>query len=195
MSEQNRLEATKQQLEAYLGRKLEPSGKLNELLEILSRFNYLPKLNTTEPLYGAAGEYSPVYRQLKLSPSSGKDESTATHEYAHVLDALMMFKAQEWNKPRSQQLLWGLFNSQPTEAQRQFAEAYQKLQPSTAKLPNKPSPKEYRGSNPEMRAWGVSEQVKKGINPATEHVDPTMASEFDILVDLFRSTGLEPTIR
>lgn len=195
MADKDRLEATKKQLEAYLGRTLEPSGKLNELLDILSRFNYLPQLITTEPLYGATGEYSPVYRQLRLAPSSGKDESTASHEYVHALDALMMFKAQDWNKPRSQQFLWGLFNQQPTEAQKQFAEAYQKLQPSTTKLPNKPSPKEYRGSNPEMRAWGVSEQVKKGVNPASQHIDPTMASEFDILVDLFKRTGLEPTIK
>ena len=195
MADKDRLESTKKQLEAYLGKQLEPSGKLNEILDILSRFNYLPQLTTTDPLYGATGEYSPVYRQLRLTPSSGRDESTAAHEYAHALDALMMFKAQDWNKPRSQQFLWGLFNSQPTEAQKQFAEAYQKLQPSTTKLPNKPSSKEYRGSNPEMRAWGVSEQVKKGVNPAAQHIDPTMASEFDILVDLFRRTGLEPTIK
>lgn len=195
MSEQSRLEATKQQLEAYLGRKLEPSGKLNELLDALSRFNYLPKLTTTEPLYGGTGEYHPLNKELKLAPSSGRDESTATHEYAHALDALMMFKAQEWNKPRSEQLLWGLFSSQPTEAQKQFAEAYQKLLPSNTKLPNKPNSKEYRGSNPEMRAWGVSEQVRKNVNPAAQHIDTTMASEFDNLVDLFRRTGLEPTIK
>lgn len=195
MADKDRLETTKKQLETYLGRKLEPSGKLNELLDVLSRFNYLPQLTTTEPLYGEVGNYNPIYRQLQLTPSSGRDESTAAHEYAHALDTLMMFKAQEWNKPRSQQFLWGLFSTPPTEAQKQFAEAYQKLQPSTTKLPNKPSSNDYRGSNPEMRAWGVSEQVKKGVNPAAQHIDSTMASEFDILVDLFRRTGLEPTIK
>lgn len=195
MAEQSSLDITKAQLENYLGKKLEPSGKLNEILNMLSRFNYLPQLTTTTPLYGEAGSYHPINRQLQLTPSSGKDESTAAHEYTHALDALMMFNAQDASKPRSQQLLWGLFNSQPSENSKQFAEAYNKLIPSETRIPNKPNSRDYRGGNAEMRAWGVGEQVKKGVNPASPHVDPTMATEFDILMDLFKRTGLEPTIK
>ena len=195
MTKQERLEITKKQLESYLGKKLESSGKLNEILTILSKFNYLPQLGTTEPLFGYSGSYDPIYRQLQLDPASGKDESTAAHEYTHALDILMMFKNQDWGKPRNRQFLWGLFNSQPTEEQKKFSEAYQKLQPYTSKLPNKPNPNEYRGSNSEMRAWGVSEQVKKGVNAAEKHIDPTMATEFDILMDLLQRTGLEPSIK
>ena len=195
MAEQNRLDITKAQLESYLGKKLEPSGKLNEILSVLSRFNYLPQLSTAAPLYGEEGSYHPIYRKLQLTPSSGKDESTAAHEYTHALDTLMMFNSQDWSKPRSQQLLWGLFNSQPPENRKQFAEAYNKLKPSETKIPNKPNTQDYRGGNSEMRAWGVSEQVKKGVNPASSHVDPTMATEFDILMDLFSRTNLEPSIK
>jgi hypothetical protein len=194
MADQNRLEDTKKQLEAYLGRKLEPSGKLNELLEILNKFSFLPKLNTTEFTYPEKGSFNPL-GGIKLTPSSGIDESTAAHEYTHALDNAMMFRADDWTKPRSRQLLWGLFNTPRTPQQAQFAEAYTKLTPSATNLPNKPEYRDYRGGNREMRAHGVGEQIKRGNYPAAPHIDPTMATEFDILIDLFKRTGLEPTIK
>lgn len=188
------LDKTKSILEDYLGTKIKDTGKLTEVLTLLNKFNYLPNLSIAPSYDGSQGSYNILNRSVSLNPSTGKNEQAATHEFTHALDTAMLFLAQDWNKPQSEKMLFGLFSDPATSSQKQFATAYDKLKPSTSNLPNKPTDP-YRAGNMEMRAHGVGEMINKGNYPANQHIDPTMATEFDILMDLLRRTGLEPTIK
>lgn len=178
MADSERLIEIKKRLEEYIGRPLDYSGKLVELLSYLDKFNVLPKVNV-EPIPGAAGQYEFLRNQVTLNPYYNKGEDVAAHELTHALDNRMAWSSGLWSGNPSNP-----FSVKPTEEQKRFVEAYNKLNPSSSKLPNLPKD-QYRGRGDEMRAWGVSEQVRRE-SPAAPHIDPSMASDFDILMDLYK---------
>ena len=179
MAEQDKKDETLKALENYLGTPVSSTGKLMELINFLSSIKGLPNL-IFKQTPGEAGSYDFMRKLLTLNPSYNKDESTATHEFTHALDMSMAYNSGLWGNKNP-----GLFSTPATEEQKRFAEAYAKMSPSLSQLPNPPIDP-YRKRGDEMRAWGVSEQVKKGVNSANPHIDPTMATEFDILMELYK---------
>lgn len=185
------LEETKLKLEQFLGRKLEPSTKLMEILTLLSNSNALPSLKTNVYGAGESGSFNPLGGGVQLAPSAATGLSVPTHEYTHALDNLMRFRAGDWNN--NSKLFNGLFSGISPQ-QSQFSSAYQKMDT----VPTTPSTEKdsYRNSRVESRAFGVGNQAPDtGKNWTIPHRDATSATEFDILMDLFRRTGLEPSIR
>jgi hypothetical protein len=185
MADSERLIAIKKRLEEYIGRPLDYSGKLVELLSYLDSFNVLPKVNI-ETIPGAAGQYEFLKNQVTLNPYYNKGEDVAAHELTHALDNRMAWSSGLWSGNPGNP-----FSTSPTEEQKRFVEAYKKLNPSSSNLPNLPNDP-YRGRGDEMRAWGVSEQVRRE-SPAAPHIDTTMASEFDVLMDLYKRALLSTT--
>ena len=185
------LEETKLKLEQFLGRKLEPSTKLFEILTLLANNNALPSLKTNVYGAGEAGSFNPIGGGIQLAPSANTGLAVPTHEYTHALDNLMRFRSGDWNN--SSKLFGGIFSGiLPQQAQ--FSSAYQKMDT----VPSTPSTEKdsYRNSKVESRAFGVGNQAPDTAKKwAVPHRDATSATEFDILMDLFRRTGLESSIK
>ena len=194
----------RQMLSQYIGKPVESSQKLNEIVGLLQIFGGLPSVSVG-PVPGdpmADGGFNPLQRRVYLSPKATNPESLATHEMTHVLDNKMMNLTQQI-RPSSKPL-FGLLEPSFSPQEAQFAEGYAKMTrlPSAAApgsllnqqvfIPDKLSTQglgSYRSSGSEQRAFGVSEQVGS-MNPGTRHLDTTRATEFDILMDLLsRSTS------
>lgn len=200
MEEANR---RRQMLGQYIGKPVDSSQKLNQIVGLLQMFGGLPSVSV-QPVPGdpmADGGFNTFQRSVYLSPKAKNPESVATHEMTHALDNRMMNLTQQI-RPSSKPL-FGLLEPSFSPQEAQFAEGYAKM----TQLPNAAAPGSllmqqvftpdklstqglgpYRSSGAEQRAFGVSEQVGS-MNPGTQHLDTTRATEFDILMDLLsRST-------
>lgn len=148
-----------------------------------------PKFSTNNLLYG--GDL-PVGGMVSLPPIS--DTNAVMHEFTHAADRQIGELSLEiGNKsPRK----WS-----PIE--RQFMAAYEKLKYASkafntdpAKLPREQMAarldpawaaknENYRAQIGELAAWGMGGTASANVDrPAPRHLDPTMATEFSILMDL-----------
>lgn len=151
------------------------NADLTETLRLLEEADAMPTI-TMKPLVGARGYYSPRTNTIELSSPKG-----LPHEATHALDIQMKKKAKGHGNPNLDALLLS-----PEE--KQFKEAYQKLNPATSNLPMNRSDK-YRTNPLELRAYGVGNTVNGDSEyPVAPHVDATMATEMAILRDLYART-------
>ena len=122
------------------------------------------------------------------------DPSTVVHELTHAADSQLDSQYYEVKEKA--------VRGKITPAEQQFAQAYEKLAYDrfnrSKDLPRLEMAKrlgaewakkesDYRATNRELPAWGMGGTVTPNTDyPAPLHLDPTMASEFRILMDLAR---------
>ena len=184
----------KKQLESYLETPLANSPQLLEMLMLLQKHNYLPnKVSVGIPNEGS-GEYDPNTRKMMFSGNVGNRENLVTHEMSHAVSD-MMDKA--WIG-LDIKLKKGYV---PSPDEQRFYEGYLKLMPTKSKVPNDASTykkKEdaiYRFGDQEAQAFGIGNMYGSPVNPTLPHYDTTMATEFNLLSDLFDRSGLNPYIK
>lgn len=125
----------------------------------------------------------------------GVGPSTLVHELTHAADRQINSQYYELKNKRGDL----------TPAEQQFMQAYERLShksPSFSdrsvvdqrkNMAEKLAPtwaaknSDYRATNVELPAWGMGSTVYPNYDsPAPRHLDPTMATEFSILMDLAR---------
>ena len=193
------------------GNKLAPSSRnallrdaaeypqYGRLVEYLSARRMMPPIH--QKSLGDSGEFKydtffgelPRTGVVNVSLSSGP--STVVHELTHAADRQLSWQYNELkNKKRQQDL-------SPVELQ--FMDAYEKLiynpgamfgkrpeetrtKTATSLAPEWAKQKsDYRSTGGELSAFGMGSSVAPNArNPAPLHVDPTYASEFEVLLDL-----------
>lgn len=155
-----------------------------EVIELLSQYlqgrRVMPTMETASLPPGVTGTYSPGRQELKLARGAGI--STLIHELSHAAQTAMEGQAiydQPGGKfPAAFEKLFGL-RGRYGEGARETAN---RLAPQWMADEDK-----YRTSGRELQAHGLGEQFKGGGDArwqAPSHVDPTMATEFMILLDM-----------
>ena len=155
-----------------------------EVIELLSQYLHgrrvMPTMETASLPPGMTGSYSPGRQELKLARGAGI--STLIHELSHAAQTAMEGQAiydQPGGKfPAAFEKLFGL-RGRYGEGAREIAN---RLAPQWMADEAK-----YRTSGRELQAHGMGEQFKgvgDGRWQAPSHVDPTMATEFMILLDM-----------
>ena len=185
------LNTTKKKLESYLGISISSNEQLSKILDILNKSNYLPSVGFG--VFSERGSYTPEGNKMLFSSNVGNRENLAAHEYTHAADTAM---EKAWVN-LDVKLKKGY---KPSDQESQFYNAYLKMSPNLSKLKNtasqmKPEDAAYRFNEKEARAYGVGNMYGQPVNPTTPHYDPTMATEFGILLDIFGKSGLEATIK
>ena len=155
-----------------------------DVIELLSQYLHgrrvMPTVETARLPPGVAGSYNPGRQEIKLA--RGADISTLIHELTHAAQTAMEGQAI-YDQPggkfsKAFEKLFGLRGRYGEGAQESAA----RLAPQWMADEDK-----YRTSGRELQAHGLGEQFK-GVGDlrwqAPSHVDPTMATEFMILLDL-----------
>ncbi len=175
-------------LEEMLG--LYPSSGAGASMQYLRSLGQVPSML---PIYDSRmGAYSANENRVFVNPRQGQADmqNTLAHETAHAADTAMADEA--WRIFRQNGKAW-LPSSRPNQQQMQFSDAYRKMRPSATNLPTGyetalQRDKEYRTSDRELRAFGVGNTADPRstvpIYQGAPHLDPTMATEFEILLGL-----------
>lgn len=175
----------------------------SDVYEILRQQGLLPRLLDSSPDGFGSGLFSKsrnvvVAKQPNTSsfPSTReKRTDTLAHELTHAAQFNLLYPALKTIQDKSKA------KEKLTTQEVQFSEAMDKLMsenPSLKAMLGKmytsegiPANDDYRTSIPELQAWGVGymsrptnpmTREKENINP---HLNPSMASEFSILSDLY----------
>lgn len=125
------------------------------------------------------------------------DPSTVVHELTHAADSQLDAQYYEVKEKA--------VRGKITPAEQQFVRAYEKLARTPVSFSNRQGAlprldmvkrlgpgwakkeSDYRATNRELPAWGMGGTVTPNTDyPAPPHLDPTMATEFRILMDLAR---------
>lgn len=125
----------------------------------------------------------------------GEGPNTLVHELTHAADRQINSQYYELKDKRGDL----------TPAEQQFMQAYERLRHKSPSFSDKSvidqrknmaekldptwaaKNSDYRGSNVELPAWGMGSTMYPNYDsPAPRHLDPTMATEFSILMDLAR---------
>ena len=124
------------------------------------------------------------------------DPGTVVHELTHAADNQISAQYYELKNKRDltpleqqfmqayEKLAYNSFTQDPNQALPRKILA-EKLNPAWAKQEN-----DYRATNAELPAWGMGASVspyKSREYSAPQHLDPTMATEFSILLDMARN--------
>jgi hypothetical protein len=168
---------------------LYPSRPLNASMQYLRQRGSVP---TVDIIGGQRlGAYAPDTNTVYLNPYQDRASryNSVAHETAHAADTAL--GAQNYDIVKQNMGAW-LPSSRPSTESMRFSDAYNKLQPSTTKLSTgyEASPQRtqnYRTSNRELRAFGAGNTADPGapaVFPGAPHLDTTMATEFEILLDL-----------
>lgn len=171
----------------------------NDLMSFLSARNAVPQVNQRNM---SGGEFVtqlgvPNNGVINLQPSSLPRD--LTHELTHAADRQIRHLYSELNKHR----YYFTKDRDLTPEENQFLFAYDKMVYGNAKdkreeFLNKLAPEwakkesRYRSAPNEAAAYGFSSQVgsNQAYHPAPLHVDPTMGTEFSILLDLAQRAQL-----
>ena len=173
----------------------------------LKQQKLLPQQSATHSLGSNSGTYLPD-RNLMFAPAVTDEDSknTLAHEMSHAAQHSLLLPAAEQIAKKSDK----------TPQEQQFLDAFRKLLPSLksgAKLSDRlratkeqdkltealfknKAPKDaynsYRTESQELQAFGVGSMSQKG-QPTNQlnnrHLDPTMASEFSLLMNLYENLG------
>lgn len=171
---------TSDEIYDYLEKTGNPYLKL--LLGTLKISGSRPEIKADESLK-SYGNYNNIKDLLRYNPNIGANIPTFVHELTHAADKRMADYAYEREK--------GDFRSLVNP---EFKKVYDYLYPTDSNLPlikeNKNKGK-YRYNAQELQAHGVENTTNNKpfldrLNPVGGHVDPTMATEFYILEDLYR---------
>jgi hypothetical protein len=166
--------------------------EFQELSQFLtSRRGALPPVEYA-PLYGASGEYDPRTGKLKLAErmayGTGKEaEDTVIHELTHsavneLHGKYMQAKGLTRKTPEIQQFIDGYEKLMVAPGMKfQQAELAKRMAPDWAA-----ANANYRASASELPAWamGLSATGRNDGYEAPPHVNPTLATDFRILLDL-----------
>jgi len=169
---------TEAQTQATLKTQTNPS--LEEIIRLLYQTGKMPKVNPTVLPYGENGNFNHNQNTINFDVMYGNNPNTMTHEFSHALDKTMFDFVTD---PSMTQF-------DTPASKRNFAVAYNKLNPATTKLPLG-MPDSYRHSPNELRSFGVGNYANGGYKSdykIAPHVDATMATEAAILRDLFART-------
>ena len=154
----------------------------SSIYNFLAQNNYLPKIVTANLNQGTSGSYAPG-NIVKLSPNlqnytEDAQQRTLAHEMTHSAQSLMADKAYE---------LSNSYFLSPEE--KQFLKAYQAFRTQPL-LQEQDKEDKYRTGANERGAFGVGNMsVPIPADYATrKHVDPTEATQFDILMGLYKSS-------
>lgn len=169
-----------------VGRTGNKAPDLQEMIALLRVLGRLPSIDQSMKYGNSLGEYSPSRNLISFHPAYGLNTNTVPHEFSHALDEAMG------------NYVGSIRNTNKTNAQSKFIDAYDKLDPLTSKLiPSGPKDK-YRYSRDELRAHGVGNAAAPyalgdmfKMTPARQHIDSTMATEASILRDLL-SRAIKP---
>lgn len=155
-----------------------------DVIELLSRYLHgrrvMPTMETASLPPGVAGSYNPGRQEIKLARGAGIP--TLIHELSHAAQTAMEGQAiydQPGGKfPAAFEKLFGLrgrYGEGARESANRLASQWMADEDK------------YRTSGRELQAHGLGEQFK-GVGDlrwqAPSHVDPTMATEFMILLDM-----------
>jgi len=164
-----------------------PNDLLGQQFSYLRDMNHIPQMDWK--YFGGAkeGEYDRWANQLKVSPDSAWLEKTFAHELQHAVDA-----AHGRQQSQIEQ------NWEKTPEQQRFVEAVKKLDEPT-KIPLGDL-NEYRARRGERQAYGVANSRYQAPSyleySGSSHLDPTMATEQAILMDLAkRSLKSKPAVK
>lgn len=179
----------------------------SELYARLAKTNLLPLWSRMYPSGNADGSYDPSTNELRaLAPENNREETnTLSHELTHATQYNLLYPALSAIAVKKKK-------SQPiTPEEEQFYAAGKKLmntQPGTvgqfSKLESDKNRnsldtiinamykgtaafKPYRTGIDELQAHGIGNMTSGGASATTKspHLDPTMATEFSVLMDLF----------
>ena len=173
----------------------------------LKQQNLLPQQSADYSLGNASGSYIPD-RNLLFAPNATDQENrnTLAHEMSHAAQYNLFLPATKTIAKKKDK----------TPEEQQFLDAFRKLLPSlksgakvsdrkqaidvqdklTEALFKNKSPRDaynsYRTESQELQAFGVGNMSQKG-QPTNQlqnlHLDPTMASEFSLLMNLYENLG------
>ena len=152
-----------------------PNDLLGQQYSYLRDMNHIPKMDWKYFGGSKEGEYDRWANELKVNPDALWIEKTFAHELQHAVDAAHGRQQSQIDSLREK-----------TPDQRRFTEAVTKLdKPTNLPLGDL---NEYRGRRGERQAYGVANSRYKA-SPYLEysgssHLDPTMATEQAILMDL-----------
>lgn len=174
-----------------------PSGK--SLSSYLNNRNAMPEINVGNRLTNSIGEFNYTGKSpgfINVSPNS--DIGTLIHELTHAAKRQMVYQYYDHLK-----------GTRPDPVKRaenpQFYDAYEKLDHRTVGRPDRTNQqgyanriagydltgpksthgdKEYRYSETELPAFGLGNMYERWPDRAPQHVDASLATEMEILLDL-----------
>lgn len=182
-----------------------------ELYDVLKGQNLLPKWAPTLPYSGASGEYYPRSNRLVANyPDNPGRKNVMAHEMSHAVQTNLMDEMglhiadRKWKKekvsPEEEQFLRameqlravqfgrvGQYNRQNAEVDR---DSLTNLMDKLYK-PRYKDDKEYnsyRRHPKEAQSFGIgamSEGASPNVDYPGQHLDPTMATEFALLLDMY----------
>lgn len=179
------------EVEAMLG--LDSSRPLDARAAYLRAVGQFPRIRERWYDGSVRGEYNFPENQITLMEGLGATRpTTMAHEMAHAADnALSKQYSQLFQQARSSVRRGP---NPPTPAERQFVSAYPKLVPSDTKLRTgfenaTATDRNYRTNSDELSAFGAGNMVPRpawyvGGWQGAPHLDATMATEREILMDL-----------
>ena len=181
-------------LEEMLG--LYPTQSLQASTDYLRQVGKMPTLAPWSGRYN--GAYRSGTNEVEVNPyqSPASMKNTLAHEVGHAADTALA--DQRFGILRQNGRAW-LPSSRPSPTALIFAAGFDKLSPYTNKLKTgyenaRPETKAYRTSSRELRAFGAGNAADPApaIYPGAPHLDTTMATEFEILLDLARRAQRNP---
>lgn len=181
----------------------------SRLYETLAQYGLLPEVSTREPVSGASGEFNPYTNRAM----TGGNRQTTAHELTHATQWNLLMSTAERiaekmltgskEKPTDKELQFldaykKLFNTHigtvsqfnPIESQQRQKATKQMLDFLYYKsVPESKKDKEwdtYRTSPRELQSFGVGSMSDPyALKSPYQHLDPTMTTEFDILLTMF----------
>jgi len=182
----------------------DPSSIYNSL----KQQNLLPQQSTTQSSRSNSGTYVPSRNLLFASKATDQEnKNTLAHEMSHAAQRNLLLPAAKNIAKKSDKSF----------QEQQFLDAFRKLLPSlnsgassterkqalkeqdklTEALFKNKAPKDsyntYRTDPEELQSFGVGNMSQKG-QPANQlsnlHLDPTMATEFSLLMKLYENLGI-----
>lgn len=182
------------------------------LYDVLKEQNLLPDWSPGIPLTGNVGEYYPDYNKLVANrPYYPNQKNTLAHEMSHAVQTNLMdsmggaIAEKQWNKqpvlPEEEQYFRALRQLRAVQPgrigqydRREADDSQQSLEQLIKGLYKSPNTdnkeyNSYRTTPKEAQAFGIG-GMSKGADPNFDkvgnHFDPTMATEFNILLDLYQ---------
>ena len=182
-----------------------------DLVNFLSARRTVPEMNQSYYMGGANGEFTSgwgIPNRGVINLKYGAHPSTLIHEFTHAADRQIGQLYEELSRQRNSFTK----NRELNPVELQFLDAYEKMivgkkdgkiVSQRQELLNKLAPEwtkkeqDYRASSHEAPAFGMASQIRSNQDrySAPLHVDPTMGTEFSILLDLAqRAQNIQPVV-
>jgi hypothetical protein len=177
------------------------------LYEALAQQGLLPSVSRQYPPSGQLGSYAPTTNRLMAA-----DQDIVAHEMVHgvqnnlLINAATKIQNKKWERqeitPQEAKFLEAMQKiygesfgrvGQQSDKAKQLARSVRERQLKDLYYKDKDPKKgdsydSYRTSRKELEAWGVESMLNKGTDKeqrTVQHLNPTMAQEFDLLMSLY----------